>query len=69
MQLGWIFNFFFFKKNIKNKVLFNVHQLKRGYALNLSILLSAAQKKKLTRIPLVTASEVGNNLFYISPTI
>jgi len=36
------------------------HQLKRGYALNLSILVSAAQKQKLTRIPLVTASEVGN---------
>jgi len=35
------------------------HQLKRGYALNLSILVSAAQKQKLTRIPLVTASESG----------
>lgn len=34
-------------------------QLKRGYALNLSILVSAAQKQKLTRIPLVTASESG----------
>jgi hypothetical protein len=37
-----------------------IHQLKRGYALNLSILVSAAQKQKLTRIPLLTASEVGN---------
>ena len=39
---------------------FNVHQLKRDYALNLNILVSAVQKQKLTRIPLVTASEVGN---------
>jgi len=39
---------------------FNVHQLKRDYALNLSILVSAAQKQKLTRIPLVMANEVGN---------
>jgi len=39
-----------------------MHQLKRGYALNLSILVSAAQKQKLTRILLVTASEVGNTV-------
>jgi hypothetical protein len=42
------------------KLLLNVHQLKRDYALNLSILVSAAQKQKLTRIPLVMANEVGN---------
>ena len=41
----------------------NIHQLKQGYALNLNISVSAAQKQKLTRIPLVTASEVGNNLY------
>ena len=35
-------------------------QLKRDYALNLNISVSAAQKQKLTRIPLVTASEEGN---------
>jgi hypothetical protein len=45
------------KKNFFNNI---AHQLKRGYALNLSILVSAAQKQKLTRIPLLTASEVGN---------
>jgi len=38
----------------------DAHQLKRGYALNLSILVSAAQKQKLTRIPSVTSSEVGD---------
>jgi len=41
---------------------FIVHQLKRGYALNLNISVSAAQQKKLTRIPSVTASEVGNTM-------
>ena len=37
------------------------HQLKRVYALNLNISVSAAHKKKLTRIPIVTASEVGDS--------
>jgi hypothetical protein len=56
--------------------LLNAHQLKRVYALNLSILVSAAQQQKLSRIPLVTASELGNTVyeytfivFRISPTI
>jgi len=52
--------FFFVKKKKKFFYSFIAHQLKRGYALNLSILVSAAQKQKLTRIPLVTASEVGH---------
>jgi len=46
------YNINFLKKN------HNSHQLKRGYALNLSILVSAAQKKKTTVISSVTASEV-----------
>jgi len=57
-----VYNKFFSQhntQNIKIKIIF-FHQLKRGYALNLSILVSAAQKQKLTRIPLVTASESGN---------
>jgi len=36
-----------------------VPQFKGGYALNLNISVSAAQKQKLTRIPSVTASESG----------
>lgn len=52
--------FFLIEKKIKNFLYKIAHQLKRGYALNLSILVSAAQKQKLTRIPLVTASEVGD---------
>ena len=43
---------------------FIAHQLKRVYALNLNISVSAAQKKKLTRIPSVTASEVGNKCMH-----
>jgi hypothetical protein len=34
-------------------------QFKKVYALNLNISVSAAQKQKLTRIPSVTAIEVG----------
>jgi len=42
---------------IKKQNALHLPQLKRDYALNLNISVSAAQKKKLTRIPLVTASE------------
>jgi len=49
--------YYIYNLYIKN---FRLHQLKRDYALNLNISVSAVQKKKLTMIPLVTASEVGN---------
>lgn len=52
-KIAWIFSYYLYTFG-------EVHQLKRVYALNLNISVSAAKQQKLTRIPSVTASEVGN---------